>query len=201
MKKKQVGRTYICNIPGDLSSGETYNGFGYYETEDDGRIKGDVLPMEIGHIYKVVSSKNATSGAVNYVYVPVMVNGAEAQVGEIVTGITFNTVDAVDVLAYDSFVCKKTFEESGVTYEKIDALSDMSDYHEQFRCASTPWIVSELKGDAKDLQVKKLFRFHTITDGKEANTNSETTKGFVSDASAMDGGEILSDAETVISID
>lgn len=170
LKKKQVGHTYICNIPGDLSSGETYNGLGYYETEADGRIKGEVLPMEIGHIYKVVSSKNATTGAVSYVYVPVMVNGEEAQVGEIVTGITYNTVDAVDVLAYDSFVCKKKFVESGITYEKIDALTDMSDYHEQFRCASTPWIVSELKGDAKDLQVKKLFRFHTITDGNQANT-------------------------------
>lgn len=172
LKRRQVGHTYICNVPGHLSSGDTYNGFGYYETEEDGRIKGDLLEMKMGRIYKVISSKDTTSGAINYVYVPVMVKGEEAQVGEIHEGNvpTYNEVDAVNVLAYDSFVCKYTGVESGVPYEKIDVLTDSSDYHEQFRCASTPWVVSELKGDAKDLQVKKLFRFHTITDGNEANT-------------------------------
>ena len=48
--------------------------------------------------------------------------------------------------------------------------TDVNDYKEQFRCASTPWVVSELKGDGKTVDVKKLFRFHTISDGNTANS-------------------------------
>lgn len=39
------------------------------------------------------------------------------------------------------------------------------DYLVPFRYASTPWFVSEIKGN----NVKKLFRFHTISDGNCAN--------------------------------
>ena len=48
--------------------------------------------------------------------------------------------------------------------------NDVNDYKEQFRCASTPWIVSELKGDGVSVEVRKLFRFHTISDGNAANS-------------------------------
>ena len=59
-------------------------------------------------------------------------------------------------------------------YEVKDGKSEVitmevSDYREQFRCASTPWFVSELKGEGKQVDVKKLFRFHTISDGNGAN--------------------------------
>lgn len=47
--------------------------------------------------------------------------------------------------------------------------TDVNDYKEGFRCASTPWVVSELKGDGNKVEVKKLFRFHTISDGNAAN--------------------------------
>lgn len=73
-----------------------------------------------------------------------------------------NTGDTVMVLAYNSFV--KLNDEN-----KVDFYTDMSDYHDQFRWATTPWIVSELKGDANNIEIKKLFRFHTITDGNYAN--------------------------------
>ena len=46
---------------------------------------------------------------------------------------------------------------------------DMNDYKSAFRFASTPWIVSNLKGDFNHAEVNKLFRFHTITDGDNAN--------------------------------
>ena len=175
LKRKQIGQTFLCDEEGDLSSGDTYNGFGYYQTDNNGQIFGDVQPMVLGHIYKVQSFVNQKTGKKSYVYVPLKdkdINGniVEVEVGEIVSGETFNTVSAVDVLAYDSFVAKRTEEISGETVEYLFALGDLSDYHDQFRCASTPWFVSELKGDAKDLQVKKLFRFHTITDGTEANS-------------------------------
>ena len=61
----------------------------------------------------------------------------------------------------------KYYEVKGGKAEPITM--EVSDYREQFRCASTPWFVSELKGEGKEVDVKKLFRFHTISDGNCAN--------------------------------
>lgn len=47
---------------------------------------------------------------------------------------------------------------------------DLNNYKEQYRYASTPWIVSEMKGSATEVELTKLFRFHTISDGNTANT-------------------------------
>ena len=52
-----------------------------------------------------------------------------------------------------------------VTYVQLD----MNDYKSTYRYASTPWIVSNLKGDMKHVEVNKLFRFHTISDGNNSN--------------------------------
>lgn len=46
----------------------------------------------------------------------------------------------------------------------------ISDYKEPYRCAMTPWFVSELKGNGTNVEVKKLFRFYTISDGNAANS-------------------------------
>ena len=46
---------------------------------------------------------------------------------------------------------------------------DLNDYKSAYRYASTPWIVSNLKGDYNHVEINKLFRFHTITDGNSAN--------------------------------
>lgn len=46
---------------------------------------------------------------------------------------------------------------------------DMNDYRESYRYASTPWFVSNVKGDASRIELNKLFRFHTISDGDTAN--------------------------------
>ena len=52
----------------------------------------------------------------------------------------------------------------------VDFVSlDLNDYKSAYRYASTPWIVSNLKGDGKNVEVNKLFRFHTISDGNNAN--------------------------------
>ena len=46
---------------------------------------------------------------------------------------------------------------------------DLNDYKSAFRYASTPWIVSNLKGDFEHIEMNKLFRFHTISDGDNSN--------------------------------
>ena len=47
----------------------------------------------------------------------------------------------------------------------VPVLCDLNDYKTQFRYSSTPWVVSNAKGDANNIEVNKLFRFHTISDG------------------------------------
>lgn len=63
--------------------------------------------------------------------------------------------------------CKENVYNS-IGIEKIT--SGMSNYKESFRSAMTPWFVSELKGSGLEVEVKKLFRFHTISDGNAANS-------------------------------
>ena len=46
---------------------------------------------------------------------------------------------------------------------------DLNNYASPYRYASTPWIVSNLKGDYNHIELNKLFRFHTISDGNSAN--------------------------------
>ncbi len=46
---------------------------------------------------------------------------------------------------------------------------DLNNYASTFRYASTPWIVSNLKGDYENIEINKLFRFHTISDGNCSN--------------------------------
>ena len=65
----------------------------------------------------------------------------------------------------DGLYYRMNASKDDVTYVAID----MNDYKSAYRYASTPWIVSNLKGDIKRAEVNRLFRFHTITDGDNAN--------------------------------
>ena len=46
---------------------------------------------------------------------------------------------------------------------------DMNNYKDSYRFASTPWIVSNVKGDYDTIELTRLFRFHTISDGDASN--------------------------------
>lgn len=168
LKRRNLGQTFVyaeeyCGDEGDfvyhLLSGNTVSS----STED----------MEEGAIYRV-SSYVDEGGIKRYVYVPVLTDeGEDAKISEIVD----DKADAVYNLAYDAFV---VLDENG----KTSFVNDMCDYREEFRCASTPWIVSELKGDANNAEVKKLFRFHTISDG---NTANEEVKISIANVRPEDG--------------
>ena len=122
--------------------------------------------MEIGQVYVVQTLFDKTTGKkLPKYFIAKDKQGTNVdKIGTVTEGDKYNTVKAVNVLSVDAFVCIDS-----VANPNVITLSTMSDYHEQYRCASTPWIVSEIKGDGKDLQVKKLFRFHTISDGGCAN--------------------------------
>lgn len=64
---------------------------------------------------------------------------------------------------------------------------DLNDYKTPYKYASTPWFVSNLKGDYDNIEMNKLFRFHTISDG--ANSNKEikvSIKNILPDSGQFD---------------
>lgn len=162
LTRKQLGQTFIY----DGRPGESGMSYDYY-TITGATISDTTKPMEVGGIYIVQSKTDTTTGAKKYVYTALVdENGEEIKVGYKESGDTVDTQDVVKVLAYDAFVGLGVDNDGNTV---LVPMTNMSDYHDQFRCATTPWIVSELKGDGQDLQVKKLFRFHTISDGSDAN--------------------------------
>jgi hypothetical protein len=63
-------------------------------------------------------------------------------------------------------------DDGATLYNTLDVAScdKIKNYKEQFRSAMTPWFVSEIKGSGTNVDLKKLFRFHTISDGNAANS-------------------------------
>ena len=75
--------------------------------------------------------------------------------------------DAVEVLS-DNLTYIATVDEGKTDVRPVTL--DFNNYKEAYRYASTPWIVSEMKGSAENVELTKLFRFHTISDGSASNT-------------------------------
>ena len=131
-------------------------------------------PMKTGEIY-VVKQRTDDSGKKVIYYAQLLKENKPVQVSQINnTNPTSPTVDAVNILKYDTMV----YLESENKVDSLSTVNDMNDYKEQFRSATTPWVVSELKNNfynpqdasqKQTLELKKLFRFHTITDGNDAN--------------------------------
>lgn len=125
----------------------------------------------VGHIYTVVVYTNS-NGTRSYYYgevaesVEEITNKCEFKnaLGDIGTGAGFTIFDnAVECLADNLYYVMVEDEIKPITV-------DWHNYKEAYRYASTPWIVSELKGSAENVELIKLFRFHTISDGVSANT-------------------------------
>ena len=56
------------------------------------------------------------------------------------------------------------------TKDEYKREENYKNYISTYRCAVTPWIVSEVKGaSTQTIDVKKLFKFYTISDGNAAN--------------------------------
>ena len=119
---------------------------------------------------KITGTKNGVSFTEN---VPVSLNpgdnnyivnilGMDAQNGDY----SIFVEDLYD-LAHISACNQETPLYNQIGIEKCDTVQN---YKEQFRSAMTPWFVSELKGNGTSVDVKKLFRFYTISDGNAANS-------------------------------
>lgn len=126
---------------------------------------------KIGHIYTVVGYTNS-NGTRSYYYGEEEGNVEEITtardfknvLGKVGVGMGFSIFDnAVECLADNLYYVMEGGNILPITV-------DWHNYKEAYRYASTPWIVSELKGSAEHVELVKLFRFHTISDGVNANT-------------------------------
>lgn len=121
--------------------------------------------ITIGQVYKVVEVTNGNKKTYTY----------EAVENEILNANTGETINVVKVLSEDVYYHMITTGEGNAVIPYLTP----SDYHEQFRCATTPWFVSQATTSVKNgadpdnfevtINVNKLFRFHTISDGNNAN--------------------------------
>ena len=144
--KRQVGMTFVYAeaYAGEIDSANTE----CFSSLTEGGIY-TVESKYINNVKKYVYSK-----VVDEKDNPIVVSATTATTGEL---------PAVYVLSIDSYVVNN--EENGISILP----TNLDDYQEQYRYASTPWVVSELRGSMAQFEVKKLFRFHTITDGNNAN--------------------------------
>ena len=183
LTRKNVGQTFIYDKSRFYAPKETdypkYAEFKKIEPVLHTSVNSDVsgwteTPMKTGEIY-VVKQRTDDSGKKVIYYSQLLKENKPVQVSKINnTNPIEPTVDAVNILKYDTMV----YLESENKVDSLSTVNDMNDYKEQFRSAMTPWVVSELKNNfyipqdtskKLTLELKKLFRFHTITDGNDAN--------------------------------
>ena len=85
-------------------------------------------------------------------------------------------IEAVYDMALYKALVDKLSEDTGITEVTMPytlepaGTEDYTDYVSAYRCAVTPWIVSEVKAASTEtIDVKKLFKVYTISDGNAAN--------------------------------
>ena len=183
LTRKNIGQTFIYDKSRFYAHKETdYPKYAEFKTiqplalNDGNRDVREwtETPMKTGEIY-VVKQRTDDSGKKVIYYAQLLKENKPVQVSQINnTNPTSPTVDAVNILKYDTMV----YLESENKVDSLSTVNDMNDYKEQFRSAMTPWVVSELKNNfynpqdasqKQTLELKKLFRFHTITDGNDSN--------------------------------
>ena len=164
LTRKYVGKRFLFTDESVNSSNPTEK-LKVHVSDDNGVFSKDSQDGIIGHIYTVVPFTD-TDGTRSYFY------------GEYNNKIDkLSSTHTID----EDWVFSDVVEvkEDGLYYvnrsvggiDKVTPITlDLNNYKEQYRYASTPWIVSEMKGSVNDVELTKLFRFHTISDGNTANT-------------------------------
>ena len=178
LTRRMVGKRFL------FSNSESVNSIDgtplkVHVSDDKGVTWGiDNTPVEgkVGHIYTVVPHTLPDGTRVYYYgeYTGVAENDGTKYATEFLS--SEHKLDTEDVNMFKDAVEVK---EDGMYYvyrnsdginDVIPVTLDMNNYKEQYRYASTPWVVSEMKGSATEVELTKLFRFHTISDGNTAST-------------------------------
>lgn len=153
LTKRDIGKRFLATQ--DSINPETNKMWNVHKTTDNG-VSYVVTEAVAGNIYQVVSFVT-TDGPREYYY-----NETGEKLGAATPDAQNVLSEAVEVLSNNLFYVKDNDDINPIT-------CDLNNYKEQYRFASTPWIVSELKGDAQNVELVKLFRFHTISDGDASN--------------------------------
>ena len=174
MTRRMVGKRFL------FSNSESVNSIDgsklKVHVSNDKGITWTVADGEVGHIYTVVPHTLPDGTRVYYYgeYTGVANNDGTKYATEFLS--STHKLDTEDVNMFKDAVEVK---EDGMYYvyrnsdgidDVVPITLDMNNYKEQYRYASTPWVVSEMKGSATEVELTKLFRFHTISDGNTANT-------------------------------
>lgn len=149
LSRKDLKKRFLCD-----SSGFTCHD--YYSDDNKEFEQPKTGSTKVGYVYTVVQYTDL-SGKRHYYYKNIYDKNDDN---------TLTPQQLGDTVVYN--------KENSLYYrligDKVKPITfDMNNYKERYRYASTPWFVSNLKGDAKKMEINRLFRFHTISDGDYAN--------------------------------
>ena len=154
-----------------------------FEENEEGALEEVTEGPVQGGVYQVRYSRNTEVGGYYYTPYKVIVESGDTKeevhaklvVNEPIpdnSGCTSDEVierTAVYINAYGKYF--EMIEDTGATVQNpvVPVQIDMNNYKERFRPAVTPWFVSQVLGNGDTFDVKRLFRFTTISDGNTAN--------------------------------
>ena len=158
-----VASAYTVSLSGTVSA----------DTEGNKYLK-DANGREVGSFALAITYKENPESASTTVTYNVSLNPAERDYiynvfsTDPLVGTAPVYIEEVFDYAFDELIQKTKVGET-ITLAPAKS-SDYFDYKEAFRCAQTPWIVSEVKTATNDaINLKKLFKFYTISDGNASN--------------------------------
>ena len=166
LKRSYVGNRYLYSASESVNN-ENGNPLKVHVSTNKGKSWGEPVNGEPGHIYTVVAF-TTKDGTREYYYGEYQgtddtKNYKTEQLGE-------PTVeDEVCEEAVDCFADGMRYVYDSAKKDVFPITLDLNNYKEEYRYASTPWIVSEMKGSAEHVELNKLFRFNTISDGNSSN--------------------------------
>ena len=160
-----VGQIYTVRQYTD-ENGKRHYYYGYYDKETLSNIKS---------VNELIQSNDQVMDSLSYTMADVASMGGQINGHTLViNGKTVNgslQIDNPSVTSRSSLI-KNNYDDRYYRLVDNDILAvtcDMNNYKDAYRYASTPWFVSNIKGDATHYELNKLFRFHTISDGNNAN--------------------------------
>jgi len=191
LKRRDVGKRFLYSST--LSKDSAGNQLKVHKYNSTNKTWTSTVG-EVGHIY-TVTAYTTKDGTREYYY-------GEKTVDKLVTPQRDDENVVEECVYVNSMAAYYVLTGSGAQAEVKPVTLDMNNYKEQYRYSSTPWIVSEMKGDAKNVELTKLFRFHTISDGDNSRMeckisieNIDPTYGtfdvLVRDFSDTDGSPVI----------
>lgn len=134
-----------------------------FTTDKDGKVTYTTSAVTAGDIY-LVKQFTLADGKRKYFYVKTKDSLKSISGYDTTLSVTSGSVESgvVKCLSDGLYYRKITNDVAPITV-------DFNNYKSSYTFASTPWFVSNVKGDYKNLEVNRLFRFHTISDGNSSN--------------------------------